>query len=266
MKRTLPKNILIISILTLCGLFAGFVPTGERAPEFRLKRIVIDAGHGGHDPGTSGATSREKDVALKLALQVGKYIEENLPGVEVIYTRKTDVFIPLKERANIANRNKADLFVSIHCNATGNKGVAGTETYVMGSKNFDANFDIVKRENAVILLEDDYKENYEGFDPKSPESYMMFNLMQKAYFSNSLSLAQKIETDFTSRVQRKSRGVKQAPFYVLWTTSMPSVLIETGFLSNAAEERYLNSANGQTYLASAIYRSIKAYKEEIESM
>jgi N-acetylmuramoyl-L-alanine amidase len=265
MKRSLPKNILIISILTLCGLFTAFVPTGERAPEFRLKRIVIDAGHGGHDPGTSGAISKEKDLSLKMALQVGKYIEENLPGVEVIYTRKTDIFIPLKERANIANRNKADLFVSIHCNATGNKGVAGTETYVMGSKNFDANFDIVKRENAVILLEEDYEENYEGFDPKSPESYMMFNLMQKAYFSNSLSLASKIETDFTTRVQRRSRGVKQAPFYVLWTTSMPSVLIETGFLSNAAEEQFLNSSNGQSYIASAIYRSIKAYKEEIES-
>ncbi|KEO74832.1 N-acetylmuramoyl-L-alanine amidase family protein [Anditalea andensis] len=266
MERSLLKNILIISILTLAFLFTGFSSTGERAPEFRLKRIIIDAGHGGKDPGTIGAVSREKDIALKIALQVGRYIEENLKGVEVIYTRKTDVFIELKERANIANRNKADLFISIHCNATGNKGVSGTETFVMGNKNFESNFDIVKRENSVILLEDDFEENYEGFDPKSPESYMMFNLMQKAYFSNSLSLAQKIEDDFTTRVNRKSRGVKQAPFYVLWTTSMPSVLIETGFLSNSTEEQYLNSKNGQTYLASAIYRSIKAYKEEIESM
>jgi len=266
MERSRLKNILIISILTFAFLITGFSSTGERAPEFRLKRIIIDAGHGGKDPGTIGAVSREKDIALKIALQVGKYIEENLKGVEVIYTRKTDVFIELKERANIANRNKADLFISIHCNATGNKGVSGTETFVMGNKNFESNFDIVKRENAVILLEDDFEENYEGFDPKSPESYMMFNLMQKAYFSNSLSIAQKIEDDFTTRVNRKSRGVKQAPFYVLWTTSMPSVLIETGFLSNSAEEQFLNSKNGQTYLASAIYRSIKAYKEEIESM
>jgi len=266
MERSLMKNILIISILTFSFLLAGFSSTGEKAPEYRVKRIVIDAGHGGKDPGTIGLVSREKDIALKVALQVGKYIEENLKGVEVIYTRKTDVFIELKERANIANRNKADLFISIHCNATGNKGVSGTETFVMGNKNFESNFDIVKRENAVILLEDDFEENYEGFDPKSPESYMMFNLMQKAYFSSSLSLAQKIEDDFTSRVNRKSRGVKQAPFYVLWTTSMPSVLIETGFLSNSSEEQFLNSKNGQTYLASAIYRSIKAYKEEIESM
>ena len=266
MERSLVKNILIISILTFAFLLAGFSSTGERAPEFRLKRIIIDAGHGGKDPGTIGAVSREKDIALKIALQVGKYIEENLKGVEVIYTRKTDVFIELKERANIANRNKADLFISIHCNATGNKGVAGTETFVMGNKNFESNFDIVKRENAVMLLEEDFEENYEGFDPKSPESYMTFNLMHKAFFASSLSLAQKIEDDFTSRVNRKSRGVKQAPFYVLWTTSMPSVLIETGFLSNSSEEQFLNSKNGQTYLASAIYRSIKAYKEEIESM
>jgi len=261
-RRTTIKKLLLGSSLSLLGgnLLANS-PT-----EFRLKRIVLDAGHGGKDPGTVGKKSREKDVVLSLALQVGKYINENLPDVEVIYTRKTDVFVELKERANIANRNKADLFVSIHCNATRTPSVYGTETFVMGSKNFNANFDIVKRENAVILLEDNYEENYEGFDPQSPESYMMFNLMQKAHFANSLSLAQKIETDFSTRVNRSSRGVKQAPFYVLWTTSMPSVLIETGFLSNANEESYLNSKQGQIYISSGIYRAIKAYKEEIESL
>lgn len=266
MKRTRPKNILIFSILTISLLLTSFIPTGKTSVEFKIRSVVIDAGHGGKDPGTVGKRSREKDVVLSLALQVGKYIEENLPDVEVIYTRKSDVFIELKERANIANRNKADLFVSIHCNASGTHSVHGTETYVMGSKNFGANFDIVKRENAVILMEEGYKENYEGFDPQSPESYMMFNLMQKAYFSNSLSLAQKIENDFVNRLNRSSRGVKQAPFYVLWTTSMPSVLIETGFLSNAKEETFLNSKQGQAYIASGIYRSIKAYKEEIESL
>lgn len=266
MKRTRIKNILTFPLLTLSLLLMSLVPTGGNSLEFKLRRVVIDAGHGGKDPGTIGKRSREKDVVLSLALQVGKYIEENLPDVEVIYTRKSDVFIELKERANIANRNRADLFVSIHCNATGTSSVHGTETYVMGSKNFGANFDIVKRENAVILLEDNYEENYEGFDPKSPESYMMFNLMQKAYFSNSLSLAQKIENDFSTRINRSSRGVKQAPFYVLWTTSMPSVLIETGFLSNANEESFLNSKQGQSYIASGIYRSIKAYKEEVEAL
>lgn len=261
-RRTTIKKLLLGSSLSLWG---GNLLVAKPA-EFKLRRVVIDAGHGGKDPGTVGKKSREKDVVLSLALQVGKYINENLPDVEVIYTRKTDVFVELKERANIANRNKADLFVSIHCNATRTPSVYGTETFVMGSKNFSANFDIVKRENAVILLEDNYEENYEGFDPQSPESYMMFNLMQKAHFANSLSLAQKIETDFSTRVNRSSRGVKQAPFYVLWTTSMPSVLIEAGFLSNANEESYLNSKQGQTYISSGIYRAIKAYKEEIESM
>ncbi|MCC5935703.1 MAG: N-acetylmuramoyl-L-alanine amidase [Lunatimonas sp.] len=266
MKRRRPKNILIISLLTFSLIFTAFIPTGKRTAEYKLRRIVIDAGHGGKDPGTVGKISREKDVALALALQLGKYINDLLPEVEVIYTRKSDTFIELKERANIANRNKADLFISIHCNATAGTQVYGTETFVMGNKNFNANFEIVKRENAVILLEDDYEENYEGFDPSSPESYMMFNLMQKAYFANSLSLAEKIENDFKTRVNRYSRGVKQAPFYVLWTTSMPSVLVEVGFLSNANEERYLNSKDGQTYIASGLFRAIKAYKEEIESL
>ncbi|MEX2568170.1 MAG: N-acetylmuramoyl-L-alanine amidase [Cyclobacteriaceae bacterium] len=266
MKRTKSKNILIISMMSFALILSGYLPAGERAFDYKLRRIVIDAGHGGKDPGTLGKMSREKDVALALAMQVGGYVQELLPEVEVIYTRKTDKFIELKERANIANRNRADLFISIHCNATTSKNVYGTETFVMGNKNMEANFEIVKRENAVILLEDGYQENYEGFDPRSPESYMVFNLMQKAYFSNSLSLAEKIENDFSTRVNRHSRGVKQAPFYVLWTTSMPSVLIEAGFLSNINEERYLNSKNGQTYISSAIFRAIKAYKEELESI
>ncbi len=266
MKRRRAKNILIICLLTFSLIMTGFLPAGERTPEFKLRRVVIDAGHGGKDPGTVGKISREKDVVLSLALQLGQYIAELMPEVEVIYTRKTDTFIELKERPNIANRNRADLFISIHCNATTATGVYGTETFVMGNKNFNANFEIVKRENAVILLEDDYEENYEGFDPKSPESYMMFNLMQKAYFANSLSLAEKIENDFVTRVNRKSRGVKQAPFYVLWTTSMPSVLVEVGFLSNAKEEKYLNSREGQTFIASGLFRAVKAYKEEIESL
>ncbi|AWW33088.1 N-acetylmuramoyl-L-alanine amidase [Echinicola strongylocentroti] len=265
MKRTSVKNVIIILFLTCITLLSAFVPAGESARKFKMRRVVIDAGHGGKDPGTMGSRSKEKDVALSIALKVGNYIKQYVPDVEVIYTRKTDVFIELKERANIANRNKADLFVSIHCNAVRGSNAYGTETYVMGSNHFERNFDVVKRENSVILQEDDYKENYEGFDPNSPESYMMVNLMQKAYFANSLSLAQKVETDFKTRLNRHSRGVKQLPLYVLWTTSMPSVLIETGFLSNSNEERYLNSENGQAYIASAIYRSIKSYKEEVEA-
>lgn len=266
MKRLQVKNILIISLLTFSFLLTGFLPTVSNAPEYKLKRVVIDAGHGGRDPGAVGSFSKEKDLTLAVALQLGKYIEDLLPDVEVIYTRKTDVAIALKERPNIANRNKADLFISIHCNSAVNRSAFGTETFVMGTKNFEANFDIVKKENSVIIYEENYKENYEGFDPSSPESYIMFNLSQKAFLSNSLSVASKVEDDFTSRVQRHSRGVKQAPFYVLWTTSMPSVLIELGFISNPAEERYLNSKQGQSYLASAIFRSVKAYKEEVESL
>jgi N-acetylmuramoyl-L-alanine amidase len=187
-----------------------------------------------------------------------------MPDVEVIYTRSDDSFPTLKQRPNIANVNKADLFVSIHSNSAPNKTAFGTETFVMGNKHFEANFDIVKKENSVILLEENYKEEYEGFDPTSPESYMMFNLMQKAYVGNSISLADRIETQFREKVGRKSRGVKQGPFYVLWTPSMPSVLVELGFLSNAEEEQFLMTKEGQEYMASAIYRSIKDYKSEIE--
>ena len=234
-------------------------------PAFRMKKIVLDAGHGGKDPGNLGSKSREKDINLAVTLLVGKYIEENLPDVEVVYTRKDDSFPTLKQRPQIANNNKADLFVSIHSNSAANKSAYGTETFVMGTKHFEANFDIVKRENSVMLLEDNYEENYEGFDPTSPESYMLFNLASKVNFENSLSLADQIETQFKDRVGRKSRGVKQGPFYVLWTPSMPSVLVELGFLSNSTEERFLMSQQGQEYMASAIYRSIRDYKERIEA-
>lgn len=169
MKRTSVKNVIIILFLTMAALLSAFVPAGERSPKFKMRRVVIDAGHGGKDPGTMGSRSKEKDVALAIALKVGNYIQQYVPDVEVIYTRKTDVFIELKERANIANRNKADLFVSIHCNAVRGSNAYGTETYVMGSNHFERNFDVVKRENSVMLQEDGYKENYDGFDPNSPE-------------------------------------------------------------------------------------------------
>nr|WP_255502083.1 N-acetylmuramoyl-L-alanine amidase [Algoriphagus sp. AK58] len=233
-------------------------------PKFRMKKIVLDAGHGGSDPGNIGSRAKEKDINLAVTLLVGKYIKENMPDVEVIYTRKDDSFPTLKQRPNIANINKADLFVSIHSNSAPNKSAYGTETFVMGTKHFEANFDIVKKENSVIFLEENYQEEYEGFDPTSPESYMMFNLMQKAYIGNSITLADHIETQFRDKVGRKSRGVKQGPFYVLWTPSMPSVLVELGFLSNSEEERFLISKEGQEYMASAIYRSIRDYKNEIE--
>lgn len=186
--------------------------------------------------------------------------------VKVIYTRKDDTFISLENRANIANKNNADLFISIHCNADPQRRAYGTETYVMGPHKTANNLDVAKRENAVILMEEDYEENYEGFDPNSPESHILFTLYQNAYIGNSLKLASNIETQFEERVGRNSRGVKQAGFIVLWKTSMPSVLVETGFISHAKEEKFLNDELGQTYIASGIYRAFRDYKEDIESM
>ncbi|MFZ6663901.1 N-acetylmuramoyl-L-alanine amidase family protein [Peijinzhouia sedimentorum] len=256
------KNIVIIFFLSTALLLGTTTQAGLRA--YSVKRVVIDAGHGGHDSGTLGRSSKEKDVALKIALELGRIMNEYLPDVEIIYTRKSDKFLDLKERARIANRENADLFISVHCNAAGNRSVYGTETFVMGLSKVAGNFEVAKRENAVILLEDNYEEKYEGFDPNKEESYILFNMYQKAFLRNSLSLAANVENQFATRVGRKSRGVKQGPFWVLWDTSMPSVLIETGFLSNQSEENYLNSEKGRVYIASGIFRAVRDYKNELE--
>ena len=256
------KNIVIIFFLSTALLLGTTTQAGLRA--YSVKRVVIDAGHGGHDSGTLGRSSKEKDVALKIALELGRIMNEYLPDVEIIYTRKSDKFLDLKERARIANRENADLFISVHCNAAGNRSVYGTETFVMGLSKVAGNFEVAKRENAAILLEDNYEEKYEGFDPNKEESYILFNMYQKAFLRNSLSLAANVENQFATRVGRKSRGVKQGPVWVLWDTSMPSVLIETGFLSNQAEENYLNSEKGRVYIASGIFRAVRDYKNELE--
>jgi N-acetylmuramoyl-L-alanine amidase len=232
----------------------------------QLKTIVIDAGHGGFQPGTVSKTTKEKDITLKVALKVGAYIEKNLPDVKVLYTRKKDVAVGLDERAHLANANKADLFVSIHVNASPSPTAYGTETWVMGLDKSEKNMSVSKRENAVILLEENYLERYEGFDPTSPESQILFELTQSAFKENSLKAAAKVEQQFKDRVGRRSLGVKQGPFWVLWATSMPSILIELGFLTNAKEEQYLLNESNQELMASAIYRAIKEYKEELESV
>lgn len=234
--------------------------------EFKLDVVVIDAGHGGHDPGTRGKKALEKDVALKIALKLGSYIEKNFRDVKVIYTRKNDTYIALDERADIANRNKADLFICIHANSMPGSKAFGTETFVMGLHKDNSNFEVAKRENSVILMDENYHERYEGFDPNSPESYILFSLTQSAYQESSLLFAQKVEDQFKSRVGRSSRGVKQAGFLVLWRTTMPSVLIETGFLSHSTEEQFLAGEEGQNLIASGIYRAFKEYKSEIESI
>lgn len=259
------KNITIISILSTIILLGSFTTLDLR--KYKVKRIVVDAGHGGKDPGTHGKFSKEKDIALKIALKFGNYVETLLDGVEVIYTRSDDRFLELEQRAQIANKNGADLFISIHCNAIPPRPeVWGTETYVMGLDKSEGNLAVAKRENSVILYEDNYKENYKGFDPNSPESNAIFTLYQQAYLENSLKIANKVETQFKTRVGRHSRGVKQAPFWVLWRTSMPSILIETGYLTNPNEEKFLNDDLKQDYIASAIFRAFRDYKKELDSM
>ncbi len=243
-------------------VMGSFSSVGIR--NYQVKRVVIDAGHGGRDPGTSGNMSKEKDVALSIALELGRIINEKLPNVEVIYTRKGDTYPTLDERANLANKKNADLFISIHCNSNPNTKVYGSETYVMGNHVSDDNLKVAQRENSVILREDNYEETYDGFDPNSPESYILFSLYQSAYQQNSVKLAQNIQYQFKNRVNRRSRGVKSAGFLVLWRTTMPSVLVEVGFLSNLKEEKELNDKLNQVYIASGIYRAFRDYKEELE--
>jgi len=234
-------------------------------PGSKVQVVVIDAGHGGEDPGACGKSAREKDIVLPIALKVGKYIQENFPDVTVIYTRDKDVFIPLHERANIANEAKADLFISIHANYATSVKVAGTESYALGTHRSEQNLEAVMKENSVITLEEDYTINYEGFDPNSSESYIIFSMMQNIHLDQSLTFASFVQNQFREKAMRADRGVKQDIFLVLWRTTMPSVLIETGFITNSSEEKYLMSDNGQTYLASAIYRAFKDYKLDIES-
>jgi N-acetylmuramoyl-L-alanine amidase len=231
----------------------------------KLKTVVIDAGHGGRDPGALGSKHKEKDVVLNISLKLGEYIKENYKDVKVIYTREKDEFVELHERANIANENKADLFISIHANANNNKTVKGTETYWLGFHKSEENLEVAKLENSVILLEEDYTSNYDGFDPNSIESYITISVMQSTFIDQSINFGGLVQNQFRERAKRIDRGVKPAGFIVLWQTTMPSVLIETGFISNKEEEKFLASEQGQDYLASAIFRAFRDYKEEIES-
>jgi len=227
--------------------------------------IVIDAGHGGKDHGALGSSSSEKDITLAIALKTGEFIQKNISNVTVIYTRENDTFIGLKERASIANKNKANLFISVHTNGAKSKIIQGTETFIMGLAKDQQNLEVAIKENEVILLEKDNSTKYEGFDPKSPESYIMFTLMQNIFQEQSTDLASKIQIQFKNRVSRVDRGVKQAGFWVLFMTTMPSVLIETGFITNPNEEEFLNSKQGQDYLSSAIFRACRDYINEIDS-
>lgn len=259
-------NLLVISLFVIisthfaCGKSSRLLQKDEK----HILVVVIDPGHGGKDFGANVGEAREKDIVLDLAKRLGEQIKASFPKIKVIYTRTTDVFIPLYNRANIANKNEADLFISIHVNGTDNKGVQGTETFVLGEHRSKDNFEVVKKENSVILLEDDYITTYEGFDPNSAESYIMFANAQSEYLEQSIMLASSIQDQFSNYAKRIDRSVKQAGFLVLRQATMPSVLIEVGFISHPGERNYMLSEHGKSTLSESIFKAFKDYKKKIE--
>jgi len=250
--------VIVISLITIPLNAKNKTPKG-------LETVVIDAGHGGKDPGAVVGKAHEKDIVLEIALRLGNYIKDNLPDVKVIYTRSTDVFVPLFERSVIANKNNADLFISIHANYCASPTVQGTETYVLGLHRTEDNLNVAKKENSVILLEKDYTTRYEGFDPNLSESYIMFELIQNTHIDQSVAFAGILQDSFRHHAQRANRDVRQAGFLVLRETAMPGVLIETGYLSNQSEANYLMTHEGRETLALSIFNSFKSYKEKFES-
>ena len=253
------KQIILFLVLTLISNTTSIAQTNTKSFV-----VVLDAGHGGKDPGRpTNFGYKEKDIALDIVLKVGHNLEKN-DNIKVIYTRSTDVFIELRQRAKIANKADADLFVSIHCNAH-NSQAYGTETFVLGLHRNDSNFRVAQQENEVIFLEDNFESNYEGFDPNSPESMIGLTLMQEDYLDQSILLARYVQDNFTYKLKRKNRGVKQAGFWVLHNTYMPSILIETGFITNKTEGDYLNSATGKINMSKSISDAILDYKSKLNS-
>lgn len=255
------RYILYIGICLGLFFLSSFTDSA-RAKDFV---VVIDAGHGGHDPGAIGKISKEKNINLNVALKLGRLIQKNCQDVKVVYTRTKDIFIPLDRRADIANNAKADLFISIHTNALAkNRTAKGASTWTLGLAKSDANLEVAKRENSVILYESDYKTRYAGFNPNSAESYIIFEFMQDKYMSQSVHLASLVQKQFRHTCKRVDRGVHQAGFLVLKASAMPSILVELGFISTPEEERYLNTEAGSNSLANGIFRAFLAYKREQE--
>ena len=263
LQNSVNKIPLIIIPFVLVLLFStnGF----SQSELYQVNTLVIDPGHGGKDPGAMSKWGNEKDVVLAIGLKLRKYIEDSLPDVNVIMTRDKDVFIELYRRAKIANENKADLFISIHANSNESSKPRGSETYVMGLYKTKANLTVAKKENQVILQETDYKQKYDGFDPNSPEGNIIFSLYQNAFLAQSLQMADLIQKHFHQNSRLIDRGVKQAGFLVLWKTAMPSLLVETGFISNEKDGKYLISSQGQDSIALAIFQAFKDYKLKMES-
>ena len=250
--------LLFLSVFVL----SSFVPPNSGIPtQYQIKTIVIDAVHGGKDSGAAGRRSLEKNVALEVAMKLGRQIEKDIPGTKIIYTRTSDEFVELYKRIRIANANKADLFISIHCNSA-SYTAKGTETLVSGSHRLGQQ-DVAVRENASLLLEENYKANYQGFDPKDPESAIIFSLMKNRFREKSIKLAQMMEDEYV-KVGRNSRGIWEKGLAVLSEEGMPEVLTEIGFISNPDEERYITSDEGQQEIVNNIVSAIKKYKQNIE--
>jgi len=260
------KAIICKGLLLLLIIFNLKINAQNVENNYKLKTVVIDAGHGGKDPGAVANKGKEKDITLAVSLKLGKYIENNCKDVKVIYTRKKDEFVELFKRAQIANTNNADLFICIHVNSSKKTDPYGTETYVMGLHKTQGNLDVAMTENSVITKEDNYQNQYDGFDPHSPEAFIIFSLFQNAYLDQSLNFAAKIQEQFSQKAKRLDRGVKQAGFLVLWKTSMPSILTEIGFLSNAEEAQYLLNDTNQNHIALSLFNAFKKYKKELEGI
>ena len=259
--NSLKRLILFFLILISNLIFSDNVQAQNKG---KIKTVVIDAGHGGKDPGAVGKKAKEKDITLSVAKMTGDYIKQHCPDVNVVYTRSGDTFVSLLRRAQIANEKNADLFISIHCNANASSQPNGVETFVMGEHRNAANLEVAKLENAAIMYEENAQEDYNNFNPNSTEAYIMLNFFQSEYKNASLDFAEHVQNQLVKRVGRKDRGVQQAGFLVLYKTAMPSVLVEIGFLSNPAEENFLNSKDGQTYIASALFRAFRDYKQAYE--
>ena len=252
-------NILICCLFVLPIWAQQGSKTAQKAAQKKAFTVVIDAGHGGHDPGAMGKLTQEKKLNLEVSQRLEQQIKLHHPDVKVVMTRKNDVFLTLQQRADIVNKNNADLFICIHTNAAENRNVTGTETFVLGVDKMQSNLDVAMRENAVMLLEDDYQTTYEGFDPNSVDSYIMFELMQDQYIDQSLNFATLVQHQFTD-IGRSDRGVRQAGFWVLHKSACPSVLIEMGFISNINEEKYLASDKGKEDITNSIYQAFEQYK------
>lgn len=257
------RNNIVYTVYIIC-IFLWIVIPGNAMHAASPKKftVVIDAGHGGHDPGAIGKRGKEKNINLSVALKLGKLIQNNHSDTKVVYTRSSDVFVPLHRRAEIANEAKADLFISIHTNSIASRSsrVSGTETYTLGLHRTQENLEVAQKENAVILIEDDYQKQYAGFNPNSSESYIIFEFLQDKNMAQSVNFAQLIQQQFRHKARRIDKGVHQAGFLVLRETSMPSVLIELGYITNPNEEAYLLSSNGSSMLAQSIYQAFVNYK------